>query len=83
VKITIVPFCILFVVVASQNKSFMGIRKLENRIFIEITLKIIVVNVVFHAKMHLCENFGWIIMKGSMNVAIPWKSGLNANISHT
>ena len=40
-------------------------------------------NIDCHDKMHLCANIGCIIMKGAMDVAIPWSFGLKAKISHT
>jgi hypothetical protein len=49
----------------------------------ETMLEILVKNVVCHAKTHFCVNFGCIIMKESMNVVIPFSSGLKAKISHT
>jgi hypothetical protein len=62
-------------------KPFLALEKNANHILVKVEKSIPAV--VCHAKMHLCANFGCVIMKGSMYVIIPWLSGLKAKISHT
>jgi hypothetical protein len=64
--------------VVGLQKSFFG--KNEKSFFT--MFKILSVSDVYHAKMHLCGNFRFIIMQVSMNVAISWSSRLKAKKSH-